>query len=55
VGAGYDGTVGKGNINALFAEVGKMWSRSVDTLKKWPVAPVSIIIGGEETEFVDLM
>jgi hypothetical protein len=46
---------GRERLMLVCLEVGTMLSRSVETLKKWPVAPVSIIIGGEETELVELM
>jgi hypothetical protein len=36
-------------------DVGTMLSRSVETLKKWPVAMVYIMLGGEETELVACM
>jgi hypothetical protein len=46
---------GRETLMCVFSEVGIMLSRSVETLKKWLVAPVSIIMGGEETEFLELM
>jgi hypothetical protein len=39
----------------LLLEIGVTSSRSWDTLKKIPVAPVSIIIGGEGPDCVDLI
>jgi hypothetical protein len=46
---------GRETLMRVFLELGIMLSRSVETLKKWSVATVSIIMSGEETEFVDLM
>jgi hypothetical protein len=46
---------GRETLTLVFLEAGTMLSRSIKNLKKWPVAPVSIIIGGEETELVELM
>jgi hypothetical protein len=39
----------------VLGDVGVTSSRSRDTLKKCPVAPVSIIVGGEGADCVELM
>jgi hypothetical protein len=46
---------GRETLMLVCLDVGTILSRSVETLKKWPVAPVSIMIGGEDTELVHLM
>jgi hypothetical protein len=39
----------------VLCDVGVTSSRSWDTLKKCPIAPVSIIIGGEGADCVELL
>jgi hypothetical protein len=39
----------------VLGDVGVTSSRSQETLKKCPVAPVSIIVGGEGADYVEII